>query len=121
MKKIKQAIYLSIASFFVFSQTISVLPQTQNSERKLLPTEALHTIFQELQKTLDKQREVTKGILPRVQAENISSDERFALGEAYLVSLMPKESTVTFEKFRSGKDLRARFAWQRVLLITNEN
>jgi hypothetical protein len=105
-----------ISAATILSSRPKVAAQVSN-EAALLPTEALHFIFQELVDQPTRQKEIAEKYLSRVSTTNLKSAEQFALGEVYFVALKPKESTEVYEKFISGHDMRARMAWQRVILM----
>ncbi|HEV2913726.1 MAG TPA: hypothetical protein VGX92_10650 [Pyrinomonadaceae bacterium] len=111
----------AVAAATTFAVTISLsIGATRNGsqdEKTLLPTEALHEIFQEMVGQPNKQKEIATKYLAKAKTTDLTSDEQFALGELYFAAVMPDESKAVFEKFIPGNDLKARMAWQSVMLI----
>lgn len=86
-----------------------------SEEKTLLPTEALHQIFEELRTQPTKQGEIGERILQKIKTTDLSSAEEFALAEVYFVSLMGGKAKQAFPKFAKGDGLNARIARQRLM------
>ncbi len=87
-------------------------------ESKLLPSEALVLMYNEVDLHPEKQRiENTKPFQARVITEGLSEDELFYLGETYFWNFMPKEAAEAYARFLDEDTPRGRASWQRYLQI----
>jgi hypothetical protein len=86
-------------------------------DQRLLPSLALHRVFDELRSQPTKQGEIAASVLSQTTTTGLDVSERFALAELYFAAIMPKEATSTYLTFADGHDQRARTANQRVLFM----
>lgn len=90
----------------------------QNSSSKLQPTEVVYYSLKAMAANPTARRIPTiKQYFDRLNTENLSEDQNFALGEVYFLNLKPAESLAQYEMFMDGNDLRARIAWQKAMQI----
>jgi hypothetical protein len=87
------------------------------ANQSLLPSAALHGVFEQLRVPATKQGDVAKDVLSHTQISGLSRDEQFALAELYFAALMPKEATAAYTPFMAGNDQFARTATQRVIFM----
>lgn len=98
---------------------LCLLPASMYSqESKLLPSEALVLMYNQVDLHPEKQRiENTKPFQARVITEGLSEDELFYLGETYFWNFMPKEAAEAYANFLDENTPRGRASWQRYLQI----
>ena len=116
--RLSKLVAMGAALCLVMSCLFMTAQSASKDEPTLLPTEALHKIFEEMKGQGSKQKEIAAKFLAQVKTADLSADEQFALAEVYFAAIMPKEAKAAYQKFASGNDLKARLAWQRVLWIT---
>lgn len=115
LSKIRNLLFKSFLIVSFIAGSANALPP---SEGMLLPTDVLYLSFKSMAEnpTLGRLEQVGE-YFGRVQVENLSEEQKFALGEVYFINLKPDEALAEFEPFMDGDDLRARIAWQRVMQI----
>lgn len=105
-------------SIFITALTLLSLSAYGKQDGKLLPSEALVLMYNEVDLHPEKERiQNTKPFQTRVITEGLSGDELFYLGETYFWNFMPKEAAEAYANFLEENSPRGRAAWQRYLQI----
>lgn len=113
VKYLKSLIFLCAA---LLLSPLHAIAQTANSS--LQPTEVVYYSLKAMAENPTANRIATiKQFFERLETENLSQEQEFALGEVYFLNFKPRESYAQYEPFMSGNDMRARIAWQKTMQI----